>query len=189
MKFMRILLIVVVVFSSFSTKHLLAQTQTNDSISVQGLIVFNPVNDEVLASNKGRNIVFLTGLKFGITTGSGIVVGADNIFDKWSLDLSILPFSAGDTKLMIVGSSIKFSMQKEDNFNLYLNTGLSYNYYTLNAGEDNRRKDPLRIGLGFGYMQYFSKNFSYDIQILGTYFANSRDFYPLPQVSINYHFK
>lgn len=151
-------------------------------------IVFTPENDKTLKITENETNRFNCGLKVGIATGSGVSLGIDRIAEKWSADITVLPFKIDETSLYIFGTSVKYSLQDLGKYNLYLNAGLSYNYYSKD-GSDNRRVDPFRVGVGFGYMQFFSQNFAYDLQILGTYFANSGDFYPIPQLTIQYHFK
>lgn len=181
-----IVMLVVLCLISISAK---AQTKDTVMTITGGEISFQPESNKVLIVNQEQDPYrFNLGLKLGVTTGSGICFGMDRIEKDWSLDVTIMPIALKNFNLTLIGASVKYSLQDLERYNLYLNAGMSYNYFA-EAGTGNKREDPVRVGIGFGFMQFISTYIAYDLQLLGTYFTTTGDFYPVPQIAIQYHFK
>jgi len=164
-----------------------ATTLNNDS-TISGEISFQPENSEVIRRHISLPPRYFIGARLGFTSGSGVSFGMDRIIDKFSAEGTLFLLKSNNFSVYSVGGSLKYALIDEEKRHLYLNYGLSYNYWSVNKN-DNKLSSPFRTGLGLGYMQFFSNNFAYDLSILATYFTGDATIYPVPQVSIQYHFK
>jgi hypothetical protein len=184
-----IVIFIFLVILNINTNSLYAQTKDTVMTIQGGEISYQADGDKVMIVNDVKEPYrFNLGLKLGVTTGSGICFGMDRIEEDWSLDVTIMPIALKNFNLTLLGASVKYSLQDLERYNLYLNAGMSYNYFA-EAGTGNKREDPVRVGIGFGFMQFISTYIAYDLQLLGTYFTTTGDFYPVPQITLQYHFK
>lgn len=184
-----ITLVVIAVIFGLNPQNTSAQAKDTVMTIEGGEITFQPESNKVLIVNQEQDPYrFNLGVKLGVVSGSGICFGMDRIEKDWSVDVTIMPIALKNFNLTLLGMSVKYSLQDLERYNLYLNAGMSYNYFA-EAGTGNKREDPFRVGIGFGFMQFISTYIAYDIQLLGTYFTNTGDFYPVPQIALQYHFK
>lgn len=164
-----------------------ATTLNNDS-TISGEISFQPENSEVIRRHISIPPRFFVGARLGLTTGSGVSFGVDRLYDKLSVEGNMFLLKTTNLSVYSVGGSVKYALLDDEKRHIYLNYGLSYNYWATKE-KINEWDSPFRTGLGLGFMQFFSNNFAYDLSILATYFTGDASIYPVPQVSIQYHFK
>lgn len=166
------------------------EVNTNDTLqnSSKEDIIFDPGSENVVKAVTQLEPRYYVGAGLGLTTGSGISFGMDRAYEGFSGEATAFLLKSNSLSIYSFGARIKYALIDNEKRHLYLNYGLSYNYWSVNKN-DNKLSSPFRTGLGLGYMQFFSNNFSYDVSILATYFTGDGSIYPVPQVGIQYHFR
>lgn len=186
----KLVLFVILIFPYQMSAFIIQEDNTilNNDSTISGEISFQPENNEVLTKHVSKPQRIFVGTKLGLTSGSGVSFGIDRAFDEFSFEMNTFVLKTSNLSVYSIGGSVKYALLDDEKRHIYVNYGLSYNYWSSKEN-NNVLESPFRTGLGLGYMQFFSNNFSYDVSILATYFTGDGTIYPIPQIGIQYHFR
>ena len=161
-------------------------------VSAQETEKTEPATDPTVTQSTQQDNIFTYKPRWGVGLQTGLLSG---------IGLGVRYHPRGRFAAQFVGGGIKlkdnfnasfglegqFDLDVMDESRLYALLG--FGFYTNGADDDSKLKDPLRIGVGVGYEWAISTKMVFYGSLNFTYYLDSGDFWPLPQVGIFYYFK
>jgi hypothetical protein len=166
-----------ITLGSFASLH--AQT-SSDSLRTVGSDFYN-------------NMYFAVGANIGLLSGAGLAARV-SFPGGFAAQLAFLPISVPGEKYTThfnIGGEAQYAFNRTSSGRLYALFGMGY-YGTWSNQPDlkgNVIENPFRMGLGIGYEYFTSPNFVISLSGAITYFPNTSEFFPLPEVGFFYYFK
>lgn len=161
-------------------------------VSAQETEKTEPAKDPTVIQSSPQENIFTYKPRWGVGLQAGLLSG---------IGLGVRYHPVGRFAAQLVGGGIKlkdnfnasfglegqFDLDVMDQSRLYAMLG--FGYYTNGADDSTKLVDPLRIGAGIGYEWAISTKMVFYGSLNFTYFLDSGDFWPLPQLGIFYYFK
>jgi hypothetical protein len=169
--------LLVIALSSLSLQ---AQTAPADTMGTVGMDFKN-------------NTYFAVGANIGLLSGAGLAARA-SFPGGLAAQLAFLPISvpgATYTTHFNIGAEVQYGFNRTASGRLYSLLGMGY-YGTWSDDSTkpgNVIANPFRIGIGLGYEYFTSPNFVIALSGAITYFPNTSEFFPLPEIGFFYYFK
>jgi hypothetical protein len=89
-----------------------------------------------------------------------------------------------------IGGEVQYAFSRSDAGRLYSLLGMGfYGTWAEDTARGNVIANPFRIGIGIGYEYFTSPNFVISFAGAITYFPNTSEFFPLPEVGFFYYFR
>ena len=99
--------------------------------------------------------------------------------------------AAGAAAGLAIGAEAQYSFIRKPDWRLYSLLGMGF--YTSTSSDSakpgNRIANPFRLGLGLGYEWFASDQFVVSLAGALTYFPNTSEFLPTPEVGLFWYFR
>lgn len=133
---------------------------------------------------------------FGIGVNAGLVSGAGlsgraTFPGGFITQASFFVMTFGQWTHFNIGGEAQYSFIRKPDWRLYSLLGMGFYSSTTSdsARPGNRIANPFRLGLGLGYEWFASDQFVVSIGGALTYFPNTSEFLPTPEVGLYWYFR
>jgi hypothetical protein len=145
-----------------------------------------------VGSDFTRNTYFAIGANIGLLSGTGLA-GRVSLPGGFAGQLAFLPVSVPGSTYSThfnIGGEVQYAFSRNEAGRLYSLLGMGfYGTWTEDASKRNVIANPFRIGLGIGYEYFTTPSFVISFAGAITYFPNTGEFFPLPEVGFFYYFR
>jgi hypothetical protein len=139
-----------------------------------------------------RNLYFAVGANIGLLSGAGLAARV-SFPGGFAVQMATLPVSVpGETYSTHwnIGGEAQYAFVRSASGRLYSLLGMGfYGTWAEDTSRGNVIANPFRIGVGLGYEYFTSRNFVISFAGAITYFPNTSEFFPLPEVGFFYYFR
>jgi hypothetical protein len=133
---------------------------------------------------------FGVGLNAGLVSGAGLA-GRATFPGGFVTQAAFFVMTVGQWTHFNIGGEAQYSFIRKPDWRLYSLLGMGFYSSTTNdtTRPGNRIANPFRLGLGLGYEYFASDQFVISLSGALTYFPNTSEFLPTPEVGMFWYFQ
>lgn len=153
-----------------------------------------PDTMSTVGNDFNRNPYYAVGINVGLLSGAGLGARASwpgGFAAQFAFFAMSVPGDKYSTHFNI-GGEVQYSFSRNNSGRLYGLLGFGYydtGYQDTAYGDGGAVANPFRTGIGIGYEYFTSPNFVISFSGAITFFPNTNEWFPIPEVGFFYYFK